>query len=81
MASLPPGIIDGIKKCGSGYLVSHYNGNLYLVSPGGAVIELINTRGEEIKCADFEYVDDLNRLFIPALKNNKLFIYQYDCSD
>ena len=81
MASLPPGIIDGIKKCGSGYLVSHYNGNLYLVSPGGAVIELINTRGEEIKCADFEYIDKLSLLIIPALKNNKLFIYQYDCSD
>ena len=81
IASLPPGNIDGIKKCGSGYLVSHFQGNLYLVRNGGEVIELLNTRGEEIKCADFEYVDKLNLLFIPALKNNKLFIYQYDCSD
>lgn len=81
VASLPPGIIDGIIKCGSGYLVSHYEGNLYLVRHGGEVIELLNTRSEEIKSADFEYIDKLNLLFIPALKNNKLFIYQYDCSD
>jgi sugar lactone lactonase YvrE len=80
IAALPPGIIDGIKKCGTGYLVSHYDGNLYLVRQNGEVIELLNTRPEEIKCADFEYVDDLNRLFIPALKNNRLFIYQYGCS-
>jgi sugar lactone lactonase YvrE len=81
LASMPPGAIDGIKKCGSGYLVSHYQGNLYLVKQDGEVIELLNTRVEKISCADFEYIDKLNLLVIPALKNNKLFIYQYNCNN
>src|SRR4030042_3546834 len=69
IASLPPGIIDGIKKCGDDYLVSHYEGNLYLVSNNGEVTELLNTRTEQIYCADFEYIDELNLLIIPALRN------------
>ncbi len=81
LASLPSGIIDGIKKCGNGYLVSHYQGNLYLVRHGGEVVELLNTRGEKTECADFEYVNEKNLLIIPALRSNKLIIYQYDCSN
>ena len=80
LASMPPGGIDGIKKCGTGYLVSHYEGNLYLVRQGGEVIELLNTRDEKINCADFEYIVKQHLLFIPALRSNKLFIYQYDCN-
>lgn len=78
IATLPPGIIDGIKKCGDDYLVSIYEGNLYLVSKSGEVTELLNTRSEQIFCADFEYIDEMNLLIVPALKNNKLFIYKYD---
>ncbi len=78
IASLPPGIIDGIKKCGDDYLVSIYEGNLYRVSSNGEVIELLNTRSEQISCADFEYIDEMNLLIVPALKNHKLFFYKYD---
>ncbi len=78
IASLPPGIIDGIKKCSDGYLVSLYEGNLFQVRQGGEVEELLNTRNEQIFCADFEYIEEQNLLFIPALKNNKLFICRYD---
>ena len=77
IASLPPGVIDGIKKCGNDYLVSLYEGNLYLVRNTGEIIELLNTRPEQLYCADFEYIDKLNLLFIPALRNNRLFIYKY----
>ncbi len=77
IATLHAGIIDGIKKCGTNYLVSHYNGNLYLVKKNGEVTELLNTRPSEIKCADFEYIESMNLLIIPALRNNKVFIYKY----
>ncbi|MFO7445178.1 MAG: hypothetical protein R6W90_02380 [Ignavibacteriaceae bacterium] len=81
IAFLGEGIIDGIKKCGDGYLVSHYLGNLYFVSQSGEVTELINTRSKEINIADFEYVEDTGLLIIPALRNNMLMGYKYKCAD
>ncbi len=76
IAHLGPGILDGIKKCGDGYLVSHYLGNLYLVKPSGQVTELLNTRDAEINIADFEYIADKDMVVIPALKQNKLLSYR-----
>jgi sugar lactone lactonase YvrE len=78
IALLGPGIIDGIKKCGDNYLVSHYMGNLYMVKPDGEVTELINTRDEKINIADFEYIADKHLIVIPALRNNKLLGYKFD---
>ncbi len=77
IANLGPGIIDGIKKCRDGYLVSHYLGNLYMVKPTGEVTELINTRDAKINIADFEYIADKHLIIIPALQNNKLFGYKF----
>jgi len=77
VAQLKSGIIDGIKKCGNNYLVSHFEGNLYLVSPGGKVAELLNTRTEKINIADFEYIEDKGLIVIPSLSNNKLLGYHY----
>ena len=78
IARLGPGIIDGIKKCGNGYLVSLYMGNLYMVKPTGEVTELINTRDAKINIADFEYIPDKELIVIPALQNNKLLGYKFD---
>jgi hypothetical protein len=39
--------IYGIKECGNGYMVSHYEGNLFLVTHGGQVEELLITRDEK----------------------------------
>jgi sugar lactone lactonase YvrE len=76
IAHLGPGIIDGIKKCGDGYLVSHFLGNLYLVKPSGQVTELINTRDAEINIADFEYISDKDMVIVPAMRKNKLICYR-----
>ncbi|MGD8778487.1 MAG: hypothetical protein PVH88_05945 [Ignavibacteria bacterium] len=77
IAYLGPGILDGIKKCGDDYLVSHYEGNLNLVSLSGRVTELLNTRDRKINIADFEFIKNKGLLITPALKNNKLYGYQY----
>jgi len=77
IAHLGPGIIDGIKKCGEDYLVSHFLGNLYLVKPSGEVKELLNTRDAKINIADFEYIEDKELIVIPALWNNKLIGYRF----
>ena len=77
LAFLGEGIIDGIKKCGEGYLISHFKGNLYYVGSTGEVKELLNTRAEGIFQADFEYIPSKQLLVIPALWNNKLLFYNY----
>lgn len=77
IAHLKTGIIDGIKKCGNNYLVSHFEGNLYLISPDGGVEELMNTRNEKSFIADFEYIEDKDLLIVPSLWNNKLAAYKY----
>ncbi len=77
IAHLGPGIIDGIKKCGDNYLVSHFEGNLYSITPNGNITELINTRNEKTNIADFEYIKDKGLIIIPALWNNKLIGYKY----
>ncbi|HSR17461.1 MAG TPA: hypothetical protein VLM39_05135 [Ignavibacteriaceae bacterium] len=77
IAQLRSGIIDGIKKCGSNYLVSHFEGSLFLVSSDGKIKELINIRNEKINIADFEYIEDQGLIIVPALYNNKLLGYHY----
>ncbi len=81
IAQLKSGIIDGIKKCGSDYLVSHFEGSLFLVSPDGKIKELINIRNEKINIADFEYIGDQGLIVIPALYNNKLLGYHYQVNE
>jgi len=77
LAFLGEGTIDGIKKCHDGYLVTHFNGNLYHISSSGEVKELLNTHDEGLFQADFEYIPSKNLIVIPALWNNKLLFYSY----
>jgi sugar lactone lactonase YvrE len=77
IARFHSGILDGLKKYGNDYFVSHYEGNLYQVHPNGEIIELLNTRNKKIKCADFEFIEELNLFVIPALRNKKIFEYKY----
>jgi sugar lactone lactonase YvrE len=76
IADLGPGILDGIKKCGDGYLVSDFMGSLYLVKLSGEVTELINTREVKINIADFEYIPYKDMLVSPAMRSNKLICYR-----
>lgn len=77
IAQLSAGIIDGIKKCGEGWLVSHFEGNLYLIEPSGQIKELLNTRNEKKYIADFEYIRDKGLIVIPNLWGNRLSAYKY----
>ena len=81
LAFLGEGTIDGIKKCGKGYLVTHFRGNLYYIDNSGKVKELLNTRPEKVFQADFEYIPSKDLIVIPALWNNKLLFYQYSLQE
>jgi hypothetical protein len=81
IAHLAPGIIDGIKKCGEGWLVSHFEGNLYLIEPYGQIKELLNTRNEKKYIADFEYIRDKGLIIVPDLWGNRLSGYHYKSTE
>lgn len=77
IAFLGEGLIDGIKKSDEGYLVSLYYGYLLLVDHDGTVTQLMNTKEQNIPCADFEYIKNEKMVIIPTLWNNKLYGYKY----
>ncbi|MFC2112929.1 SMP-30/gluconolactonase/LRE family protein [Bacteroidota bacterium] len=79
IVKLDTGIIDGIKNYqGNEYLVSHWSGNLYLVSSGGTITELLNTRKKKISIADFEYIKELNLVIIPTFGTNRVIAYRIE---
>ncbi len=77
IARLEGGILDGLRPDGRGnYLVSHFEGMLYRVTPGGEVTKLLDTTAPRVYCADFEYVPDDGVVIVPAFYNNKLAEYR-----
>jgi DNA-binding beta-propeller fold protein YncE len=78
IARFPSGTLDGVKKYGKGYLVSHFEGNIYHVGNDGKVTELLNTREQKYYCADFEFIEEQGLFVIPALRNNSLVAYRYN---
>ncbi|MFH0778572.1 MAG: SMP-30/gluconolactonase/LRE family protein [Candidatus Eisenbacteria bacterium] len=76
VAFLGAGVIDGIRPDGKGgYLVSHWEGQIYSVSPAGQVTELIDGIGE-FNTADFEYIREKSRLFVPTFLGNRIVCYE-----
>lgn len=77
ITSLGAGVIDGIRVDNEGhYLVSHWEGKVYRVSPTGTVVELLDTTQAGLNCADFEFIKDDNLLVIPTFMGNKLVAYR-----
>jgi sugar lactone lactonase YvrE len=71
------GFIDGIKVDGSGnYLVSHWEGRLYRVTPSGDVTKLLDTSAPEIKCADFDYIPDRDLVIVPTMDSGSVKAYE-----
>lgn len=77
IAHLGETIVDGIRPCGTGYLASIFEGNLFWVNLQGEVREILNTREEGLFLADFEYIESRDLIFIPTLWNNKILIYRW----
>jgi hypothetical protein len=70
------GNIDGIKLANDGsYLVSHWEGRLYRVTPSGKVTKLLDTSAPEIRCADFDYVADRDLVIIPTMDSGVVKAY------
>lgn len=70
-------IMDGVRPDGKGnYIISDYNGRVFLVSPSGDKTELLNTKTPQLFCADLEYIPEQKLLVIPTLYDNRLMAYR-----
>ncbi len=76
IAQFESGILDGIQKTNSGYFVSLYRGELYLVETGKEPVRLLNTSEGEVSCANFLYISEKNLFVIPELRNNSISAYK-----
>jgi hypothetical protein len=71
--SLGAGIIDGIRVDPRGnYLVSHWEGQLYRIDPGGEVVEILDALPQGWNTADFEYLPEEGLILIPTFLDNRV---------
>ena len=76
VAYLGAGVIDGIRIMSNGdYLVSHWEGPTYIITPSGEVTEIMNSIGK-FNVADFEYVEKENLLIIPTFVENRVIAFK-----
>ncbi len=74
---LGAGVVDGIRVDNEGnYIVSHWEGQTYMVSPQGEVVEVIDTMGAGVNQADFEYISAANLLVVPTFLGNRVIAYR-----
>jgi sugar lactone lactonase YvrE len=79
IVGLGAGVLDGIRVDDEGnYLVSHWEGQTYLVSPSGEVVEVLDTMGQRLNAADFEFVSERNLLIIPTFLGNRVVAYRLE---
>ena len=77
IANLGSGTIDGIKTDKDGnYIVSHWEGRVYKITPRGQVTKLIDTSVQGTFSADIEYVDVRDMIVIPNFINNRVTTYK-----
>jgi sugar lactone lactonase YvrE len=77
VARLGEGIIDGISSDRNGdYIVSHWEGRVYKISPGGERAKILDLTGPAYKCSDFAFVPEADLLVIPAFAGNRVRAYR-----
>jgi sugar lactone lactonase YvrE len=74
---LAAGVLDGIRPAPSGgYLVSHWEGQLYQVNDKGEVLELMDTLPAGMNCADFEFIPEQSLVVVPTFLGNRVVAYK-----
>jgi len=76
VATLGAGIVDGIRERRDGStIVSHWEGQTYLISPAGQIVEIMDTLSDGANCADFEFIDEMDLLIVPTFLGNRVSAY------
>ncbi|MFH1313397.1 MAG: SMP-30/gluconolactonase/LRE family protein [Candidatus Eisenbacteria bacterium] len=77
VTQLSQGIIDGVEVDGGGnYIVSHWEGRVYRISPAGEIVKLLDTSVVGTSCADIEYVPGQDLIVIPTFRGNSVAAYE-----
>jgi hypothetical protein len=78
IANLGSGVIDGVRTDGHGnYIVSHWRGKVYRVSPSGDVAKILDTTGAGAFAADLEFVSDSGLMVVPNFYDNTVTMYRF----
>ena len=79
IACFGAGVLDGIRVDNRGnFLVSHWEGQVYVVSPTGEIVEVLDTLPERVNAADFEYIRERNLLLLPTFVDNRVSAYRLE---
>jgi sugar lactone lactonase YvrE len=79
IARLDTGIIDGIKLYKPNhYIVTLWEGRIYLILSNGTITELLDLRSHNIKTADIEYIPEQKLLIIPTFDHNRVIAYRLE---
>lgn len=66
---------DGVEQSGDDFLVSSWNGELYLVKTDGTKSKLLDTKGGA-NTADIEFISETNTIFVPTFFGNQVVAYK-----
>jgi hypothetical protein len=72
------GMADGISYTGKEgyYIVTDWNGEIFMVNPDKTRTSLLNTKSQQINTADCEYIIDKNLLLVPTFFKNGVIAYR-----
>jgi sugar lactone lactonase YvrE len=79
IVTLGAGVLDGIRLDNAGnYVVSHWEGLTYLISPAGEVVELLDLTEQRLNTAGLEFIREQNLLVIPTYLGNRVVAYRLE---
>ncbi len=79
IANLGPGIIDGVELDGEGnYIVSHWRGKVYRVTPAGGVVKVLDTTGPGTFAANLAFVPETGLMVVPTFYSNSVAMYRLE---
>jgi sugar lactone lactonase YvrE len=68
---------DGIANFGklNHYVVSDWNGTVFLIEPNGSMNTVIDTKADKINSADIDFITESGTLLVPTFFNNRVVAY------
>lgn len=76
IVSVGGGTLDGIRIDGNeNYLVSHWEGKMFQISPVGDITQILDTSSDGLNCADFEFIKKKKLLVVPTFLGNRVTAY------
>lgn len=69
---------DGVEYFGKDghYIVSDWNGTVYLIEPDGKKNLVLDTKGDKINSADIDFITETSTLLVPTFFNNRIVAYK-----